>query len=184
MIVHSEYIEGLNCDRIYQYLRSITAEPYRKFTAGYTHSYKLQNLPNIQLMEGVVVPPHSDKIEGYRPILMLHNPGSNYIIRGLKPTATEGIWEHQAVSAQKKGTLIVLDIDAEHQVHNKDPNGGFGAWAGLVVVGDGEGGAFMKDEWNSEQVLKKALQDLKWLLQEFENQAQTVFSYSAGSLAP
>ncbi len=148
MIVHTERLElPLDFEKLFSYLQSITAQPYQPFRCGYTHSYELQNLPDFRLMEGVIVPPHSDGIAGYRPILMLHNPGNSYIIHGTR----------QASFPQRRGTMIILDIDAQHEVRSKDPNGGFGAWAGLVWGLSGQ--PLMKTEWDTKTVAEKAKEE-------------------------
>jgi hypothetical protein len=158
MIVHTERLElSLDCEKIYAYLQGITAQPYQPLKCGYTHSYELQNLPDFRLMEGVVVPPHSDRIAGYRPILMLHNPGNSYIIRGTR----------QACFPQCRGTMVVLDIDAQHEVHSTDPNGGFGAWAGLVWGLSGQ--PLMKTEWDTKNVVEKAREEIRKLLEKINN---------------
>lgn len=154
MIIHTEHLGDFNYEAIYSYLQSITVQSYQPFHCGYTHSYELRNYPDFRLMEGVIVPPHSDKIAAYRPILMLHNPGNSYIVRGHSQTLP------QLVLPQRKGTMIVLDIDAQHEVHSQDPNGGFGAWAGLVW-GPG-GGPLMKTEWKPGNVAEKVREEFSW----------------------
>ncbi|MEL7509520.1 MAG: hypothetical protein AAFN42_19485, partial [Cyanobacteria bacterium J06554_1] len=50
--------------------------------------------------------------------------------------------------------MIVLDIDAQHEVRSKDPNGRLGSWAGLIW---GLGGhPLIKTQWSVEEVAKKA----------------------------
>lgn len=145
MIKHTEYIKlPLAAEQLFSRLKENTIQTYKPISCGYTHSYELKNLSDFRLMEGVIVPPHSDGIAGYRAILILHNPSNSYIIRGTS----------QNLSPQKRGTLIVLDIDAQHEVHSKDPNGRLGAWAGLVW---GLGGhPLIKTQWSVEEVAKKA----------------------------
>ncbi len=76
---------------------------------------------------------------------MLHNPGNSYVIRGT----------YQAfLKPQRRGTMVILDIDAQHEVHSKDPNGGFGAWAGLVWGLNGQ--PLLKAEWDKERVAERA----------------------------
>ncbi|NEZ66627.1 hypothetical protein D0962_28365 [Leptolyngbyaceae cyanobacterium CCMR0082] len=142
----------------YEQIKEITALPHQPFTQGYTHTYELQGFPNLRLLEGVAVPSHNDGIAGYRPILMLHNPGNNYVIRG---TAGRKI---QACTAQQRGTLMILDIDAQHEVHSQDPNGGHGAWAGLVWGPDGK--PLPKSEWEPEKVLGVAKEEFEKFLED------------------
>ncbi|MEO1390252.1 MAG: hypothetical protein AAFV85_23205 [Cyanobacteria bacterium J06634_6] len=86
------------------------------------------------------MPPHSDGIAAYRPILMLHNPSNNYVIRN----------EHQALEPQRKGTMIILDIDSPHEVWGIDPLGGHGPWSGVVWEPGGQ--PCLKSKWDIEQV--------------------------------
>lgn len=145
MIVHAELLSlPVAPVQLLTRLKSITTQPYQPISCGYTHSYELKRLPNFRLMEGIIVPPHSDGIAAYRPILMLHNPSNSYVMRGTG----------QDLSPQQKGSLIVLDIDAEHEVHSKDPNGRLGPWMGLVW---GPGGQpLMKTEWEMGKVVERA----------------------------
>ncbi|NEZ63020.1 hypothetical protein D0962_09535 [Leptolyngbyaceae cyanobacterium CCMR0082] len=142
----------------YEQIKQIAIPPYQPFTQGYTHTYELKGHPNFRLLEGVAVPPHSDGIAGYRPILMLHNPGNNYIVRG---TAGQ---KAQACSPQPRGTLIILDIDAQHEVHGQDPNGNHGAWAGLAWAPGGQ--PLPKSEWEPEKVLGVARDEFEGFLGE------------------
>lgn len=160
MIVHTEELElpDTNWKKLYPYLQTITVQPYQPFKCGYTHSYELKNWPDFRLMEGVIVPPHSDRIAAYRPILMLHNPGNSYVIRGTC----------QAVFPQRRGTIVVLDIDTQHEVHSKDPNGGFGAWAGLVWGPEGQ--PLMKTEWDVGKVAEKAKEEFSKLIKEIDRE--------------
>ena len=112
-------------DGLVEHLKSITVRPYRPLVAGYTHTYDLKNLPGFTLMQGVAVPKHSDGIAAYRPLLMLHNPRDNYTIRGIG----QG-WN----VSQSAGTLMALDVNQEHEVHDRDPAARLGAW--LVLVGE------------------------------------------------
>ncbi|MEO0435109.1 MAG: hypothetical protein AAF151_25835 [Cyanobacteria bacterium J06656_5] len=57
-------------------------------------------------MQGVAVPRHSDGIAAYRPMIMLDNPRDNYTIRGIGQS-----WN----ISQSAGTVLVLDIDQEHE---------------------------------------------------------------------
>ena len=152
MIKYTEILKlPLAANQLLTYLQTITVQPYRPLSCGYTHSHELQNWSDFRLMEGVIVPPHSDGVAGYRPILMLHNPSNNYIIRGCDENKV------QAFSPQKRGTLIVLDIDAQHEVHSKDPNGNLGPWSGLVWGLKGQ--PLMKTEWGVEEIAQKAKQE-------------------------
>ncbi|MGD1852758.1 MAG: hypothetical protein ACFB2W_00765 [Leptolyngbyaceae cyanobacterium] len=92
------------------YIRGLTVLPYRPATR-HIHTHGLTNWPEIELMEGKDVPEHDDDIDGYRPLLVLGNPSSNYIIRGTD----------QQLQPQRPGTLVVLDIGKKHQVHSIDP---------------------------------------------------------------
>ncbi|WP_250565806.1 hypothetical protein [Adonisia turfae] len=141
----------------YEQIKALTTLPHQPFTQGYTHIYELQGHPNFRLLEGVTVPPHSDGIAGYRPILMLHNPGNNYIVRGVEADGrpqqfwVDTQWYFNRLKPQRQGTLIILDIDAQHEVHSQDPNGGHGAWAGLVWAPGGQ--PLPKSEWEPGEVL-------------------------------
>ncbi|MFG6107122.1 hypothetical protein U2F10_33095 [Leptothoe sp. EHU-05/26/07-4] len=158
MIVHIENLQlPLACEQLLSYLKSITAMPYQPFRCGFTHLYEIKNFQNFRLLEGVAVPSHSDGIAGYRPILMLHNPGNSYIVRGTS----------QTFPPQQQGTMIVLDIDARHEVRSKDPNGGFGAWAGLVWGHCGE--PLLKTDWEPQNVAEQARK-------EFTNFCHTIES--------
>ncbi|MBX2865645.1 MAG: hypothetical protein KTR27_18995 [Leptolyngbyaceae cyanobacterium MAG.088] len=64
---------------------------------------------------------------------------------------------------QRRGTIVVLDIDAPHEVHSKDPNGDFGAWAGLVWGLSGQ--PLMKTEWDAKSVAEKARDEFATLCQ-------------------
>lgn len=81
-----KYAEPMNLplatNRLLRCLQNIAVQPYRLLRCGYIHNYELQSWPNFRLMEGVIFPPHSDGIVGYRPILMLRNPSNSYTIRG------------------------------------------------------------------------------------------------------
>lgn len=142
MIVHTQLLTlPIPPSQLLTHLRAITVQPYRPLTTGYTHTHELRGLPNFRLMEASIVPPHSDGIAGYRPILILHNPGNSYTIRGTG----------QRHGPQVAGTLIVLDIDAQHEVVSNDPNGGLGPWSGLVCGVDGK--PCLKNEWTVEDVV-------------------------------
>lgn len=151
----------------YEQIKSLTALPHQPFTQGFTHLYDLQDSPNFRLLEGVTVPPHSDGIAGYRPILMLHNPGNSYLIRGTSPrgpqlTVVQGESNWPRVEPQKRGTIIILDIDAQHEVYSKDPNGSHGAWAGLAWGPDGK--PLPKSEWDPEEALGMAREEFRKFL--------------------
>ena len=136
-------------------LRKITVMPYRRLSVGYTHTHELKEKPDFRLMEGTVVPMHSDGIPGYRPILMLENPGQSYIIKGAK----------QKFLPQKVGTLIILDIDSQHEVRRKDPNNKLGPWSGMVW---GVGATpLLKAEWSPKEVANRAKKEFS----EFINQS-------------
>ncbi|MEO0435102.1 MAG: hypothetical protein AAF151_25800 [Cyanobacteria bacterium J06656_5] len=145
MIKHTEYIKlPLAAEQLFSRLKENTIQAYQPISCGYTHSYELKKMSDFRLMEGVIVPPHDDGIAGYRAILILHNPSNSYIIRGT----------NQNLSPQKRGTMVVLDINAQHEVRSKDPNGRLGSWAGLVW---GLGGhPLIKTQWSVEKVAKKA----------------------------
>ena len=145
MIKHTEYIKlPLAVEQLFSQIKESTIQTYQPISCGYTHSYELKKMSDFRLMEGVIVPPHDDGIAGYRAILILHNPSNSYIIRGT----------NQNLSPQKRGTMVVLDINAQHEVRSKDPNGRLGSWAGLVW---GLGGhPLIKTQWSVEEVAKKA----------------------------
>ncbi|MBT9316465.1 hypothetical protein [Leptothoe spongobia] len=148
MIKYTETIQlPLAADQLLSYLQNITVQPYKPLSCGYIHSHELKSLPDFRLMEGVIVPPHSDGIAGYRPILMLRNPSNSYIVRGTD----------QTLSPQKRGTLIVLDIDIQHEVRSTDPNGRLGNWSGLVWGLSGQ--PLLKAEWSTENVAEMAKQE-------------------------
>ncbi|MEA5466216.1 hypothetical protein [Leptothoe sp. PORK10 BA2] len=148
MITYTETLKlPLAANHLLSHLQSITIQLYKPLVCDYTHSYELQTLPDFRLMEGAIVPPHSDGIAGYRPILMLHNPSNSYTIRGTE----------QIFSPQRQGTLVILDIDAQHEVHSKDPNARLGNWSGVVWGLNGQ--PLLKDEWSVEQVTAMAKQD-------------------------
>ena len=105
-------------------VRDMTDLVYHPLKRGYTHSYGIEGWPNLRLMEGVAVPPHSDRVAGYRLMLMLHNPGNNYIFRDVSYKSE--------LSPQQRGTLIALDIDVQHEGHSKDPDGSHKPWSALV----------------------------------------------------
>lgn len=119
-------------DGLVEHLKSITVRPYQPLTAGYTHTYKLKGLSGFTLMQGVAVPKHSDGIAAYRPMVILYNPRDNYTIRGIGQS-----WN----VSQSAGTVLVLDINMEHEVHDRDPAARLGSWlalaGGLVPYGDG-----------------------------------------------
>lgn len=148
MIKYTENIQlPLAADQILSYLQGITGQPYRPFSCGYTYSYELQKLPDFRLMEGKIVPPHNDGIAGYRPILMLHNPSNSYIIRGTD----------QSLSPQRRGTLMVLDIDLQHEVRSKDPNARFGSWSSVIWGLNAQ--PLIKTEWTVEHAAEVAKQE-------------------------
>ncbi|EKU98154.1 hypothetical protein Lepto7375DRAFT_7415 [Leptolyngbya sp. PCC 7375] len=144
----------------YERVKQIAIPPHQPFTQGFTHTYELQGYPNFRLLEGIAVPSHNDGIAGYRPILMLHNPGSNYIVRGRDETGLL----YQLHGPQNPGDLIILDVEAKHEVRSKDPNGGHGAWAGLVW---GIGGQPLpKAEWEPEKMLGVAKEEFEKFLED------------------
>ncbi|EKU97970.1 hypothetical protein Lepto7375DRAFT_7229 [Leptolyngbya sp. PCC 7375] len=160
MIVYTKELQlSIDYDRLYGYLKSITVMPYQPFKCGYNHTYELKSLPDFRLLEGVIVPPHSDGITGYRPILMLHNPGNSYTIRGRDET---GIL-YQLHGPQKPGDLIILDIEAQHEVRSKNPLTNFGPWAGLVW--GHEGLPWPKGTWSPEDIANRAAQEFEKLLE-------------------
>ena len=162
MIVATTTIElPMLAQDIYAYLISLTTLPYQPFRCGYTHTYEITGHPNFRLLEGVTVPPHNDGIVGYRPIVMLHNPGNNYVIRGRDETGLL----YQFHGPQYPGDLIILDIEAKHEVRSKDPNGGHGAWAGLVWGPEGK--PLPKVEWEPEELLGAAREEFEKFLGEF-----------------
>ena len=144
MIISLEHNAVTIPDGFVEHLKSITTQPYQPITCGYTHSYELKELPNFRLMEGVAVPPHSDGIAGYRPILVLHNPSNSYVMQGTS----------QSLSPQRKGALIILDIDSEHEVKSKDPNSRLGPWMGLAWGPGGQ--SCMKAQWDVGEVVERA----------------------------
>lgn len=153
MIVHTQLLPlDIPPSQLLNHLRTITAQPYRPLTCGYSHSHELKGLPDFRLMEASIVPPHSDRIAGYRPILILHNPGNSYTIRGTD----------QRHGPQVSGTLIVLDIDAQHEARSNDPNGKLGSWSGLVWGIDGK--PFMKAGWSVEDVVEGAMGALQKMI--------------------
>lgn len=85
---------------------------------------------------------------------MLHNPSNSYVIQGAS----------QNLEPQRKGTLIILDIDAEHEVRSKDPNGRLGSWMGLVWGPEGQ--PLMKSEWDVGEVVERARGELSRLCAE------------------
>ena len=172
MIVHQEFLNlSTQPAVLLSWLRNQTIQPYKPHTLGYTHSHELQNLPDFRLMEGHIVPPHTDGVAGYRPILMLENPSNSYTIRGVVKGVPRDIPQRQIptkagqwqrIVPQRPGTLIVLDIDAPHEVYSKDPNGGFGPWSALVW---GPAGCpCAKEAWNVERVREMAKEEFEQLV--------------------
>ena len=157
MIVHTQlFTLPIPPSQLLTHLRAITVQPYRPLTQGYTHSHELKGLPNFRPMEASIVPPHSDGIAAYRPILILHNPSDSYTIRGTG----------QRHGPQVAGTLLVLDIDSQHEAHSNDPNGGLGPWSGLVCGVDGK--PFPKADWSVEEVMKGAWVELGIVINSLE----------------
>lgn len=145
MIMYTESLDlSVSAAQLLSYLQNSTVQAYSPLSCGYTHSYELRKLPDFRLMEGLIVPPHTDGVAGHRPILILRNPSNIYTIRGTS----------QRFTAQRRGTMVILDIDSPHEVHTRDPNCHFGPWSGLVWGQKGQ--PLMKSEWTVESVVTKA----------------------------
>ena len=93
-------------EAVIKWCKQHTVDGYNELTAGYLYSYKLQGFLNIQFMEGLAVPSHTDGIAAYRPILFLNNP-SRYLLR-YKLQAESVPW--------KRGDLSVLHLDTDHLI--------------------------------------------------------------------
>ena len=167
MIMYTESLDlSITAAQLLCHLQSSTVQAYSPLSCGYTHSYELQSLPDFRLMEGLIVPPHTDGVAGYRPILVLHNPSNIYTIRGTS----------QRFSAQKRGTMVILDIDSPHEVHSKDPNCNFGPWSGLVWGQKGQ--PLIKSEWTVESVVTKAKAEFLALSSALQSNLSTLAAAS------
>ncbi|MGD1950214.1 MAG: hypothetical protein ACFB14_11280 [Leptolyngbyaceae cyanobacterium] len=135
-------------------VRDMTDLVYHPLKRGYTHSYGIEGWPDLRLMEGVAAPPQSDKVAGYRLMLMLHNPGNNYIFRDVG----------QAMKPQGKGELVVLDIEAQHEVHSKAPNGGGGHEPWSALVWGPQGKPCMKENYELFEAIQIAQKECERFL--------------------
>ena len=137
-------------------VRDMTDLVYHPFKRGYIHSYGIEGWPDLRLMEGVAAPPQTDRVAGYRLMLMLHNPKNNYIF-----------WQGGSVmTPQPRGTLIVLDIDAEYEVRRLDPDVSE-PWSALVSGPEGK--LCMKAEYELLEAKQLAQEEFEKFLKALEH---------------
>ncbi len=125
-----------------------TVDGYSELTHGHLYSHKLKGFPNIQFMEGLAVPSHTDNIKAHRPILFLNNP-SGYILR----------YDLQAKAVPwKRGDLAVLNLDEPHLIDSLEAQDDQQPWQ-AICYGNPE--RFKADTWGPEEVGKYAMAMMK-----------------------
>ena len=134
-------------------VRDMTDLVYHPLKRGYTHSYGIEGWPDLRLMEGVAAPSQSDNVAGYRLMLILHNPGNNYIFRDVS----------QVMKPQWKGEFVVLDIEAQYEVYSKDLDGSHEPWSALVWGPQGK--PCMKEDYGLFEAIQIAQEEFERFLE-------------------
>ena len=143
-------------EAVIKWCKGHTVDGYSELTHGYLYSHELEGFPSFRFMEGLSVPVHTDNIKAYRPILFLNNP-SRYLLR-YETQAMARTWE--------RGQLVVLHLDAEHEVHSLEAENYRQPWQ-AICYGNPE--RFKADTWGPEEVGKYAMAMMKEFVEDITN---------------